>query len=377
MLSGGLKISSVRRIINGIKKPNTESFDDILNNLTINDDSLNEPFNDSLNEQNTKQNTEQNKKNKKSKINLWDAPNINIENAVITRMYNIDSNYKELMQYVVNTTDIYESKKSKNKSLTNIQLTNIQQINTQQINTRQTKNDEDSDKDCDEDSDEDCNKDYDEDCNKEENNTEENDIKDLNKNIKIGISNSINNSVCYAKYYGIKYMVKLYKIEYKKPRILKNAQNRMFLFHGTKNSNVFSIINNGFNTSKTSSGRMLGDGVYFANISCKSLGYTDTNIKSLFICEVGLENVLVDTKIVTGKSKTTSVYVDGTHNLDTSKSVNINGVKMPFNPHIQYNKDIMLRMPEYCIYDCEKIIPRYLVVFKNVNIIKNKNKDKK
>ena len=72
-----------------------------------------------------------------------------------------------------------------------------------------------------------------------------------------------------------------------------NRTRRLLLWHGTKRSNLHSILENGFRrpngTQGMSNGGMFGNGVYFADRMSKSAHYTDrSGAELMFICEVSL-----------------------------------------------------------------------------------------
>lgn len=84
-----------------------------------------------------------------------------------------------------------------------------------------------------------------------------------------------------------------------------NITNQRLLFHGSRNENWWSIINNGLKTNPVNvviSGKMFGNGIYFADSADKSAGYTSlygarhTNGKSnrafMGVYEVALGNSL-------------------------------------------------------------------------------------
>lgn len=65
---------------------------------------------------------------------------------------------------------------------------------------------------------------------------------------------------------------------YEKKFAEDNASKEMLLYHGSRNSNWWNILNQGLKIRPANAihtGSMLGDGAYFANKARKSIGYTD------------------------------------------------------------------------------------------------------
>ena len=79
----------------------------------------------------------------------------------------------------------------------------------------------------------------------------------------------------------------------------KNQKNRMYLWHGSRASNMMGILNQGLRIAPAEaerSGASLGSGIYFADVFGKSLTYTDdkaaqnqrTRSSFVLLCEVAL-----------------------------------------------------------------------------------------
>jgi hypothetical protein len=72
-----------------------------------------------------------------------------------------------------------------------------------------------------------------------------------------------------------------------------NLHNRQLLWHGTGIQNIVGILSAGLvlNPAAIITGKMFGNGIYFANSSSKSFGYVRSNSKGtgfMFLCEVAL-----------------------------------------------------------------------------------------
>ena len=91
--------------------------------------------------------------------------------------------------------------------------------------------------------------------------------------------------------------------EYKRQHSIKKE---MFLYHGSRNENYWSIVRNGLmlrpTTNVSRSGSMFGHGLYFANKARKSAGYTSLS-GSFWANGSSPDAALLLFKVATGKSK--------------------------------------------------------------------------
>lgn len=150
--------------------------------------------------------------------------------------------------------------------------------------------------------------------------------------------------------------------------------NKQLLWHGTRLANAVGILTNGFKIFTSSgecaaiSGKMFGNGIYFANISTKSAGYMGAASGSygiMFLCEVALGNVYDRTyaenirQLPAGKHSVRGV---GQYQPDESDHVEHEGYTIPIGEpqHSPSN----LYYDEYIVYNVSQIRMRYMVVFK-------------
>ncbi len=124
-------------------------------------------------------------------------------------------------------------------------------------------------------------------------------------------------------------------------------QNRKLLFHGTKNPNVRHILKGGLRImGSAANGRALGNGLYFADQSAKSMNYTGSAGRAgkapemMFLSEVALGRMYTISRSYAGSGAPAgydSVYSPG------------GGGTWAYN--------------EYCIYRADRCTARYLVTF--------------
>lgn len=139
-----------------------------------------------------------------------------------------------------------------------------------------------------------------------------------------------------------------------------NCQTKLF-FHGSKNENFWSILKNGLllNPKATVTGKLLGNGIYFANKAAKSLNYTSlqgaywahgtSNIGYLAIFAVAIDSNRYD--VSTGFEMPTC------HGMTWDKLQKI----QPGATYVFAHKGSYLREDEVCIYREDQCTIRYLV----------------
>lgn len=168
----------------------------------------------------------------------------------------------------------------------------------------------------------------------------------------------------------------IYKID--KPREAQayrkwdGLHNKQLLWHGTRLANAVGILTTGLRINPSdvpTTGKMFGNGLYFANASTKSAGYMGLQGKGqglLFLCEVALGNMYerLQSENVTG-------LPDGRHSTkglgiwqpDPEQHVEIDDVIVPIGRLKQgsaINK--ALQYDEFIVYDTSQIKMRYVVV---------------
>ena len=130
-----------------------------------------------------------------------------------------------------------------------------------------------------------------------------------------------------------------------------------YLFHGTRNANVFSILKSGLlirpSNAVSFAGSAYGDGIYHSAHTAKSMGYTGYDDDSLFL----IQNVHV------GKKYTYSGwYRDGK---DISRSqMNFSGMQNLGCDSLYVKPGDGLMNSEYIVFDDAQSITEFLVHFK-------------
>lgn len=155
----------------------------------------------------------------------------------------------------------------------------------------------------------------------------------------------------------------------------RGINNKMLLWHGTKLTNIASILLKGLRIPRKNSNsttHMFGRGIYFADVVSKSANYCKAKGRNskglLLLCEVALGNVEekfeADNNLVLPKRKH-SVLARGRHVPDPEDCGEISpGVKVPFGEiKKQQCNGIKPRLihNEYVVYDTAQIKIKYLV----------------
>jgi len=163
------------------------------------------------------------------------------------------------------------------------------------------------------------------------------------------------------------------------PTISTDDTQRMLLWHGTGNGNVFSILYNGLKLSNRS-GLMFGNGIYLADHIDKSLGYcSHENHKMLLLCSIGTKSIQPHVNADHGLHSAIdkSVIVKGVgsidpnefncysikcenENKDENKDENKN-IIIPSGKYARVTKHY-LTYNEYVIYDPSLIKIHYVVI---------------
>lgn len=183
------------------------------------------------------------------------------------------------------------------------------------------------------------------------------------------------------------YEIKQHGKKAKYDRYSKKIGNPTLLFHGTPQSCVLSIFKNDFyinpNSLKDSNkigvkitGRMFGDGVYFADMATKSFNYTraqaTNGIGCLIMGEVAVgkqyERYAADYYINKKKLKDVGCHsAKGVGRWAPGSSTVVDGVTIPNGEVKDHQGDFstVLRYNEHIIYDPKQVNIRYLVLVKN------------
>ena len=154
----------------------------------------------------------------------------------------------------------------------------------------------------------------------------------------------------------------------------ETLHNKQLLWHGTAMSNVVGILTNGLCINPiipvAITGKMFGQGLYFANVPTKSAGYLriSSGIGAMFLCEVALGNMyeLKQSQPVVLPSGKHSVKGVGRYTPQTDTYFNINNdVTVPLG-RIQEVKDdqLHLQYDEFIVYDQSQVKLKYLVLVK-------------
>jgi len=172
-------------------------------------------------------------------------------------------------------------------------------------------------------------------------------------------------------------MVNLYEVD--KPEEIRNFKqhqnlhNRQLLWHGTRVENIVGILSSSFmlNPNAQITGKMFGNGIYFANSSSKSANYVHTNSEGvgfMLLCEVALGNP--------HKNVNSCQYnkaPDGFHSVlgigrwqpDTeSHIIKDDGLIIPIGKLVEKEPSNYLLYDEYIVYDTAQIRMKYLVELK-------------
>ena len=128
------------------------------------------------------------------------------------------------------------------------------------------------------------------------------------------------------------------------------SANKKIMWHGTDYFAAGCIIQGGFKVGKAKTGRMLGDGVYFADVASKVMQYVSQNYGRddsagvVFVCEVDLGNMLT---------------LDGSRAADSMTKTWMNhGYDSVYAPK---GGGMNLVNSEYCVHDPKRIKILYVM----------------
>ncbi len=155
----------------------------------------------------------------------------------------------------------------------------------------------------------------------------------------------------------------------------ETLHNKQLLWHGTRIANVAGILTGSMKINPVgipTTGKMFGNGLYFANSSSKSAQYmyvTSSGLGVLFLCEVALGNmyelkVTQDVRALPqGKHSTRGLGIH-TPDLDTHVEID-NNVIVPIGKLLPTDASgKSLQYDEFIVYDTSQIKLRYLVLVK-------------
>ncbi|KAI8089183.1 poly polymerase catalytic domain-containing protein [Halteromyces radiatus] len=164
----------------------------------------------------------------------------------------------------------------------------------------------------------------------------------------------------------------------------KYNSNRKLLWHGSRIDNYMGILNQGLLCKPPraqETGAMFGNGIYFADMFCKSVNYSRSTKRpayaTLLLCEVALGeecemNYYYDPDLYQPKNKGhLSVKGLGRWRPDPINTIyDQYGVKIPLGPATQAppmkdDCDYSLRYNEYIVYNPAQVKMRYLVMVRD------------
>jgi predicted DNA-binding WGR domain protein len=157
--------------------------------------------------------------------------------------------------------------------------------------------------------------------------------------------------------------------------------NHTLLFHGTPTSCGISIMKRDFYLNPevlgaSITGKMFGLGLYFANCSSKSFGYTRAEttggIGCMFLAQVALGTSLdkLDSDSGLNKSKLDAAgchSTKGIGRLAPASSVEVDGVKIPLGAIAENPDARALNYDEFIIYHVDQQLIRFLVLVKDLS----------
>lgn len=168
----------------------------------------------------------------------------------------------------------------------------------------------------------------------------------------------------------------VFKIDREGKRGYKFNRSEMLLWHGSDTANFAKIIREGLIVTKTpANGRMFGDGIYFADMLCKALGFCVSDVDGysyLVLCkiELGLMKKYksqCQDKLPVGFNSV--MGVGQTHPGPKEAHTRKDGVIIPLGRPISTNQTFTgvlnpLNYNEYVVYNKKQVIIQYLVKLK-------------
>lgn len=153
----------------------------------------------------------------------------------------------------------------------------------------------------------------------------------------------------------------------------ESLHNKQLLWHGSPMANAVGILSAGLRiVAHPANGSMFGRGLYFANISTKSIGYTRIQKGGygiMFLCEVALGNC---TEHATAANinllppNKHSLLCRGNYSPEPENHIEIDGdVVVPIGKPVNSSVQRGLIYDEYVIYDMSQIKLRYAIIIKH------------
>ena len=186
----------------------------------------------------------------------------------------------------------------------------------------------------------------------------------------------LNNQNTNHFYYGNQNLKLLEAYEIKREgeeeKYLKNYNNKMLLWHGTRISNFVGILSQGLRIAPPeapSSGYLFGKGLYFADMSSKSCNYCYpvNNIGLILLCEVALGNIEkryeTDYQLPNSMKKGNN-SIQGVGEIYPEKGVYIDkDVYVPCECPVQKKNDGFwgIMFNEFIVYDVRQVKLRYVL----------------
>ncbi|GIY18397.1 poly polymerase tankyrase [Caerostris darwini] len=154
--------------------------------------------------------------------------------------------------------------------------------------------------------------------------------------------------------------------------------NHMLLWHGTRLSNMLSILSHGLQVAPLGAqmnGDLFGKGIYFADMFKKSEGYCmkhhSLKMKCILLCEVALGDCkeIEYNLVIDPAEKYDSVKAVGRRQPDPSKNVYWKGMTVPVGEPVNAleqgtsSSHHYLNFNEYVVYNASQVCVRYLIQF--------------
>ncbi|ORZ03584.1 poly polymerase catalytic domain-domain-containing protein [Syncephalastrum racemosum] len=166
-----------------------------------------------------------------------------------------------------------------------------------------------------------------------------------------------------------------------------NTANRMLLWHGSHVANFMGILKQGLRPKPAAAGHngsLYGNGIYFADMFCKSISYAGQKEQHkgyalLALCEVALGNeceMTYHNRLQFEEGDYQSVKGLGEEGPNPANIIyDDSGVKIPMGPSIKYDysrREVYTRplvnMNEYVVYDESRVRIRYLVLVRDTSL---------
>lgn len=169
-------------------------------------------------------------------------------------------------------------------------------------------------------------------------------------------------------------IIDIFKYNKKNTNFVDHGKNQ-YLFHGSRFSNIYSILQSGLKIAPKNiprNGAMFGYGLYFANCSTKSFNYCMAelfnNIGCILLCKVSLGESLHLKKAChysqeyLDNSKCNSLYCPGRLRPDKSKHLNVDNTIVPIGNLIEdVNHGYQLIYDEYICFDINQAQIEYVI----------------